>query len=400
MTQNRIKTPETKNNNQPLPAPATIRPLIQGETRKALAREIGSPTEWKRLNAFDITRKTASAPGARIIFGESLAGDERFIAGVSQYVAALNVYAFALRYASVGPFKNIILYLLHWGHRRSFPAILTPLSRVIAERKQAQSGQNLSEDEKPFDCIQWAMDQEIPDKKKSPEDIATRLVIVATGAIDTIAGVLTKVLVELACHPECLDEVRAEIRECLAEEDGDWTVKAMGKMGKLESLLQESLRVTAGAIASVDEDDHTVSGLRLVTNSGFRLDDQTILPNNALLAFPSRCILHDADIFPEPDKFDVLRFYKVKESNAKGTEAHSAQRAVRAGWLQFGYGRQSCPGKLYAINLMKTLVGEMLLRYEIRLAGGSDGTRPAIDFDLDPMLPPNRSIYLEFKSIA
>ncbi|KAL4860563.1 hypothetical protein BDV12DRAFT_209193 [Aspergillus spectabilis] len=359
---------------------ATVKALIQGETKKALAREIGSPTEWKRLNAWDIARKTAEAPGARVIFGQALADNERFVAAVAQYVSNIAAYGFALRYASMGPLKNIILYLLHWRHRRSLLAIVTPLNNVIAERKRVQSSQNLSEDKKPFDCVQWAMDQILPDEDKTGEAIARRLVLISTGTIETMAGIMAKQLVDLASHPECHEEIRAEIRESLVEENQGWTLKATAKMRKLESFIQESLRMTAGATP--------LTGLRVVTSSDFRLDDNIVLPKDTFIAFPTRSILYDAEIFPEPDKFDAFRFYKIKEN--KNAEPQPLQS-------KFGYGRQACPGRFYAINVMKTILGEMILRYDIRLAGG-DGTRPAtMGIDFDPLLLPDRSIDLEFR---
>jgi cytochrome P450 len=223
---------------------------MQGETRKALAREIGSPRQWKKVNAWDVAKKTAEAPGARVVFGEALANNERFVTGISQYVANVSVYGFALRYISIGPLRDFILYLVHWRHRRSLPAVLTPLNNVITERKRVQSTGHISDDEEPFDCIQWALDQAVSDESKTAEAIARRLVVISIGTIETTAGILVKLLTHLASHPECHEAIRAEVRECLAEDNQGWTLKATGRMKKLESVIQESLRMSAGAISS------------------------------------------------------------------------------------------------------------------------------------------------------
>ncbi|KAL6231531.1 hypothetical protein BDW75DRAFT_233540 [Aspergillus navahoensis] len=371
---------------------ATIKSIMHGETEKALARTIGNPTEWKRLNAWDVALKTSEAPGARVMFGEALAENEGFVAGVTQYTANIIAYAFTLRYVSLGPLRHFALYLLYWGHRRSLPAVVTPLNEVITERKRTeQSQKNLSEEEKPFDCVQWAMDQDIPDDQKTTEAIARRLILISTGTIDTVAGIMIKLLVAAASHPECHEEIRAEIREALAEDGNQgWTVKAMGGMRKLESLIQESLRMTSGSIA--------ITGLRIVTGSKLQLDNDVVIPKGALIAFPTLGILHDGEIFPDPDKFDAFRFYKIQEKR-QIAEPRSLHRDVRAGWLQFGYGRQSCPGRFYAINVMKTILGELLLRYDVRLAADGDGKRqPATDIDFDPLLIPSRSTDLEFRA--
>ncbi|RDW93040.1 cytochrome P450 [Aspergillus mulundensis] len=369
---------------------ATIKPIVHGATAKALDRSIGRPPHWKKINAFELALKTAQGPGARILYGETLSNNAGFVAGVSRYVANILAYAFTLRFISFGPLKNTILYLIHWRHRRSLPAVVTPLNDEIAERKRRQAS-GLADDEKPFDCVQWAMDQDVPEEDKKGEDIARRLVAVAAGSIETLASVLVKLLVQLAAHPECHAEIRGEIVQCLGEENDGWTVKATGRMRRLESFIQEALRVTAGVMA--------MTGLRVVTADNFRLDRDIVLPRNALLAFPTRSILHDAEIFPEPETFDAFRFYKIakaKEENASG-DLRSTHRDLRAGWLQFGYGRQSCPGRFYAINVMKTILGEIILRYEIRLAGGA-APPAAVDIDIDPLLPPIRSFDLELRA--
>ncbi|GES61333.1 cytochrome P450 [Aspergillus terreus] len=364
---------------------ATIKTLMQGETQKALARDIGSPTQWKKMNVWEVAKKTAEAPGTRVVFGEALANNEKFVKGLSEYVANVTAYGFALRYISIGPLRDFILYLVHWRHRRSLPTVLTPLNNVIMERKRMQSTRHVSEDDESFDCIQWALDQALPEESKTAEAIARRLVVISIGTIETVAGTLAKLLIQLASHPECHEEIRAEVRECLAEDNEGWTLKATGRMKKLESVIQESFRMSAGAIS--------MSGFRVVTSSGFRVDDNTVIPKDSLIAFPTRSILYDPDVFPDPENFDPFRFCKIKEDE-KNAGPRSNRRDIRASWLAFGYGRQSCPGRFYAINAMKTILGEMLLKYDIRLAANQT---PRIDVDLDPILVPVRSIDLEFR---
>ncbi|KAL4788980.1 cytochrome P450 [Aspergillus venezuelensis] len=364
---------------------APIKALMQGETEKALAREIGSPRQWKKLNAWEVAKNTVRAPGTRVVFGETLANNETFVAGVSKYVANIMVYGLAQRYISMGPLRNLILYLLDWGHRRSLPALLAPLNNVITERKEVQSTEHISDDDKPFDCIQWALDQAVPDESKTTEAIARRLVAISLTTIDSMAGIMTKLLIHLASHPECHEALRAEVRECLAEDDQGWTLKATAQMKKLESCIQESLRMSTGLVA--------ITGFRVVTGSGFRVDDSTVIPKNSLIAIPTRCILHDPEIFPEPESFDAFRFSKIKEDD-KSAESRSNKRDIRASWLAFGYGRQACPGRFYAISTLKTILGEMLLRYDIRLAENQATT---VNIDFDPILAPVRSTDVEFR---
>ncbi|KAL5047930.1 hypothetical protein BDW71DRAFT_213760 [Aspergillus fruticulosus] len=365
----------------------SIKPLIQGPAEQALTREIGSPREWKRVNALKIATETVKAPSAPVFFGQTLAENTAFIDAMCQYVMNITTYAFALRFVSVGPLRNFILNLVHWRQRRDLPDIVKPLSDLIAERKLIQSSQHLGEDAKPFDCVQWAMDQAIPEERKTPEIIAQRLILVYSPIIHATAGAITNLLYDIASHKEWIEELREEISGCLAEEGGNWTPNAMAKMVKFDSFIQESFRMSSGLIP--------LTMLRVVTCDSFRLDEKFVFPKDTLLAFPTRAVQHDPDIFPKPDEFDPLRFYKIKHENRKAGPG-SLHTSFQLTKIRFGHGRQACPGKFYAISLIKTIVGQMILRYDIRYAGG-DRPRPAI-IDLDPIVLPDPSVDLEFKA--
>lgn len=88
-----------------------------------------------------------------------------------------------------------------------------------------------------------------------------------------------------------------------------------------------------------------MTGLRIVTGSGFRLDDNTVIPKDSLIAFPTRCVLYDPEIFPEPNKFDAFRFSKITEDGKSTSNKRKSEECIlcllltnqlgdlRASWL-------------------------------------------------------------------
>lgn len=95
----------------------------------------------------------------------------------------------------------------------------------------------------------------------------------------------------------------------------------------------------------------------------------------------------DPTIFPKPEKFDPLRFYKLRESVTHGTsqgkkaaEAGAVNQfvSVNSSHLAFGYGKHACPGRFFAANEVKMIFGNYVRMYEVRNLDGVEGRVPNI----------------------
>ncbi|CEJ53926.1 hypothetical protein PMG11_00258 [Penicillium brasilianum] len=224
-----------------------IKPLIQIRTEEILDQEIGSPKEWKRIHAHTLAMKIMKYVSGRVVFGAELVENPAFLEAMERYSTKVMYYGLILRWINLGPLRNYIMYLIHWKHRRDLAIATQFVTDHIAERKRAQK--EMHEEDKPVDCIQWAMDQEIPDDLKQPEQIAHRLLHLSAGLIGTPATVLVNLLFDTVTHSDYLSEVRAEITECLAESGGGWSESSMAKMKKFDSFIQECFRITPGIVS-------------------------------------------------------------------------------------------------------------------------------------------------------
>ena len=66
----------------------------------------------------------------------------------------------------------------------------------------------------------------------------------------------------------------------------------------------------------------------------------------------------DADSHIDPDPFNSRRFYVTDD-------AQQEFAGINAGNITWGSGRSTCPGRRYASTLMKLIVAELLLKFDI-----------------------------------
>lgn len=90
------------------------------------------------------------------------------------------------------------------------------------------------------------------------------------------------------------------------------------------------------------------------------------IPKGARIVLPTAAINMDQQFFTDPETFDGLRYYRLRTATE---EARNTNQMVTVGKkdLTWGYGRHACPGRYIAEVVMKLLVIEFLMRYEIGL---------------------------------
>lgn len=79
-------------------------------------------------------------------------------------------------------------------------------------------------------------------------------------------------------------------------------------------------------------------------------------------------LLSDTD----PNTFDGLRYYKMRERMSKDGLSQSEVAgkhqfvSVSTASLMFGYGRHACPGRFFAGNEIKLILVKLLQRFDIK----------------------------------
>lgn len=79
----------------------------------------------------------------------------------------------------------------------------------------------------------------------------------------------------------------------------------------------------------------------------------------------------DPQLYPEPEKFDGLRFAKLRGSTTDPAKTGKAQFvAANPQSMAFGYGQHACPGRFFASNEIKAITMYLLNNYDIKFAAG------------------------------
>ena len=114
--------------------------------------------------------------------------------------------------------------------------------------------------------------------------------------------------------------------------------------------------------------------MRQVTPAcGVQLPSGETVPQGVWVGLPAAAIHHDAAFYPEPDAYLPFRFSDEREKlqaesgGPKALEASKlAMTATSQTFLPFSHGRHVCPGRFYAAQLLKLLLAELVLRYDVR----------------------------------
>ncbi|KAG6362549.1 hypothetical protein INS49_007641 [Diaporthe citri] len=175
-------------------------------------------------------------------------------------------------------------------------------------------------------------------------------------AIHTTTDLLTKTLVELAQHPEVMNDLREEISNRTGL-DG-LTKASLQGMKLLDSVIMESQRTKPTGIISMQ---------RMATEN-ITLSDGTFIPRNSGVAV-STLEMWDPKTYEEPQTWDAHRGSRMRDDPARKHEAQLVSTSPRH--LGFGHGIHARPGRFMAASEIKIIMIEMLTSYDWRLPTGA-----------------------------
>jgi len=109
------------------------------------------------------------------------------------------------------------------------------------------------------------------------------------------------------------------------------------------------------------------------------LPDGTFVPKGTKLEINTCSIHADKDLYENPEEFDGLRFYKMRQG--PGQENKYKYSSVGREDLSWGFGRHACPGRYLSEVNIKLILAELLMNYDIKLCEGAKRP-PNIEFEV------------------
>ncbi|KAJ7658499.1 cytochrome P450 [Mycena rosella] len=229
--------------------------------------------------------------------------------------------------------------------------------------------------------LRYAPEEDLLDVPK----LAVRVVHLNMAAIHTSGIFTTHALFELARMPPAqVEEIRAEILAAIDSEGGVCNKAAVGKFYKLDSLLKE-----IGRFHSL-----FAVGSSRVTLREAVIADGTVLPQGSVVAFAPKPLHHNSQVYRDPYTFDPFRFAKLRTGDNAARDVQQSFTNLSNDYIVFGLGKHGCPGRFFAALMIKVIVSELLLSYELAFPEGASQMPKPFAFNIFTV--PNPSAKLVF----
>ena len=251
-------------------------------------------------------------------------------------------------------------YFLSWvlpstwrGHRyiRNAKKLLVP--EINRRREMIRAEQPLKDSN---NLLSWMMEIASP-QESDAASLAHLEVVMSLASIHTSQMNAVHVLYDLVAKTGYLASIREEIRKVI-EEDGEWMTwqkASFSKLRKLDSFMRESQRFNPPTLLSMHR----------VMLQDYTLPDGTKLPRDAHISMAVNSIQNDPDVTPEPEVFDGLRYYKLRQQEGQSHLHQFSTTQDRI--LNFGHGTNSCPGRFFASLEIKTILVRLIMDYDFNL---------------------------------
>jgi cytochrome P450 len=205
----------------------------------------------------------------------------------------------------------------------------------------------------------------------SEQDIIDHMSFLMMAAHDTLTSSLTSFIGELASHPDWQQRLRDEVLALGLSADAPTSFDDLEKMPLSEMAFKEALRIRP-PVPSLPR-----YAMRDFTFMGYAVPAGTRIGVNPLYTH------HMTDIWPEPDRFDPLRFTEEAQRNRH-----------RFAWVPFGGGAHMCLGLHFAYMQAKCFARHFLQNIEVSL---EPGYKP--DWQMWPIPKPRDGLRVRLKAV-
>lgn len=177
----------------------------------------------------------------------------------------------------------------------------------------------------------------------SMDEMAAESFIFYTGGFETSSSTLTFCMYELALNPGIQQTLREEIQGGLKANDGKISYDLLFSYQYLDMVTKEALRKYPIVTAM----------LRKCTKEYQIPESDLVIPEGRNVLIPVYSIHHDPEHYPDPEKFDPLRF----------SPENSVDRDPMT-FLAFGEGPRACVGSRFGMLQMKITLVKLLTNFK------------------------------------
>ncbi|KAI1391380.1 ent-kaurene oxidase [Hypoxylon trugodes] len=371
---------------------ARMTPQLKEELEHIVATEFPECQEWTPFKIQPFMIRTIARLSGRVFVGPTLNRVEEWMDvsinfAITAFIAVIKLQFFP---PWMRPFAQYLVSELR-AIDRDLARARDMLAPVIEARLRDAETPGY---EKPDDFAQWLHDA-LPEHQKGDYYIQGKLqLLLSAASIHTTSNLTTDCIYDLAVHQDMQEILREEALEVLGDEEAWERKDSMGRLKKMDSFIKESQRLSG----------NVTSFIRKVMKP-IDLTDGTHLPAGTNLLAPMAGVAVDSRYYPDPNVFDGLRFYKLRQqsqshthSRTPSSDSQSPQQSkpqsttptpeeqstangryqftsISDASMNFGLGKHACPGRFFAGCEIKMILAYLLLNYDIKLKDGEG--RPA-----------------------
>ncbi|CAI4212182.1 unnamed protein product [Parascedosporium putredinis] len=319
---------------------ARLVPQLKDELEAIVATEFPECKDWTPFKFQPFALRAVARMSGRAFVGPSINRQERWMDVSTNYAVHIFLAVVKLQLFPewLRPFGQFLVSELR-ALKRDLNMAQELLEPVIQERLRDMEMPGY--EKAPDDLIQWILEA-LPDKEKADIAAQTQLqLLLSAASIHTTNNLLTDCMYDLAAHPEVQEMLREEAYQILEVEKG-WSRKdSMAKLKKMDSFMKEVQRVSG----------NITSFIRKVIKP-IDLSDGTHLPAGTKLLAPQAGFSRDERYFSDPETFDALRFYNLRQQSEENANRWQFTSISDVN-LDFGAGKHACPGRFFAGNEVK-----------------------------------------------
>ncbi|TGJ87898.1 hypothetical protein E0Z10_g821 [Xylaria hypoxylon] len=384
---------------------------LKEEFQFILATEFPACEDWTPFRIQPFMVRAVSRLSGRAFVGSSLSRSEEWMGvsvnfAITAFIAVTKLQFFPPWMRPVAQYFVSELRTI----RKDLAKAQAMLEPLIEERL---SYTDTPGSDKPDDFIQWFSDA-LPDEEKRDYFIQAKMqLLLSASSIHTTSNLTTDCIYDLAVHQEMQDVLREEATEVFAGEDAWERKDSIAKLKKMDSFIKESQRLSG----------NITSFIRKVMKP-IDLSDGTHLASGTSLLTALAGISFDERYFPDPEVFDGLRFWKLRQQQQSPTPTRSSSptpltrshssvtetpatpsrpaiissssspassqsptylnpskyhfTSIGDTNQNFGLGKHACPGRFFAAQEIKLILSYLLLNYDIKLRDGEARPNPVV----------------------
>ncbi|KAH7309460.1 cytochrome P450 [Stachybotrys elegans] len=344
---------------------ARLQPQLKEELDYITTTEFPACDDWTPVKWIPFAVRAVSRLSGRAFVGPSICRDEKWMDTSTNFAVHVFMACVKLQFFPewARPFAQYLVSDLS-KIRRDFAQARELLQPILEQRYSFAKDKSSNTGEAPDDMVQWLIEA-LPEEEKGDLQTQAELqLIVAAAAIHTTNNLLFECMCDLAANQDIQEELRQEAYQILVVEGG-WSKKeSIPKLKKLDSFMREVHRLR-GSITSF---------IRKVMKP-ISLSDGTHLPAGTKVLAPLAGISMDERFFDNAAQFDPWRFYNLRQQS--DADNHRWQfTSLSDTSIQFGAGRHACPGRFLAGHMIKLILAQFILNYDIRLKPGQKRPEP------------------------